>query len=167
MGRQINYYMEHESFLQAAQLALDCGCEIVKQDLDIRPTKVIRTRNISAITPGDWMFWFYVPEAGRLVIKTDESGERVEHGYLRESGSVLIEAGVSFIDEEKKTISRSRLYIQSGHYDENNVWIPRLKCVDDIYNKLVRRVKKLTTYDGFNYRTEYCARLLDEGYNTH
>lgn len=102
MGRQINYYMEHESFLQVAQLALDCGCEIVKQDLDIRPTKVIRTRDISAITPGDWMFWFYVPEAGRLVIKTDKSGERVEHGYLRESGSVLIEAGVSFIDEEKK-----------------------------------------------------------------
>lgn len=53
MGRQINYYMEHESFLQVAQLALDCGCEIVKQDLEIRPTTVIRTRDISAITPGD------------------------------------------------------------------------------------------------------------------
>lgn len=166
MGRQINYYMEHESFLQVAQMALDCGCEIVKQDLDIRPTRVIRTRDISAITPGDWMFWLYVLEAGKLVIKTDESGERVDRGFC-ESGNALIEAGVSLILEDEKQIRRSRLYVQSGYYDANGEWIPRPKCVDVIYNKLVRRVKKLTTYDGFNYRTEYCARLLDEGYNTH
>lgn len=65
MGRQINYYMEYESFLQVARLALDCGCEIIKEDLSVRPTTVIRTRDIAAITPNDWMFWFYVPEAGR------------------------------------------------------------------------------------------------------
>lgn len=164
MGRQINYYMEYESFLQVAQLALDCGCEIVKQNLDIRPTTVIRTRDISAITPNDWMFWFYVPEAGKLEIKTYECGERVEHGFS-ESGNALIEAGVSFIDEEKKTISRSRLYVSSGYYDGSGAWIPRPKCVDAVYNKLMRRVKKLTAYDGFNYRTEYCAKLFDEGYN--
>lgn len=166
MGRQINYYMEHESFLQVAQLALECGCEIVKQDLDVRPTTVIRTHDISAITPDDWMFWFYVPEAGQLITKTYDCGERVDHGFC-ESGNALIEAGVSLIREDEKLIRRSRLYVQSGYYDANGEWIPRLKCVDAVYNKLVRRVKKLTSYDGFCYRTEYCARLLDEGYNTH
>lgn len=112
------------------------------------------------------MFWFYVPEAGRLVIKTDESGERVDHGFCA-SGNALIEAGVSFISEDERQIRRSRLYVSSGYFDGSGAWIPRPKCVDAVYNKLVRRVKKLTTYDGFNYRTEYCARLLDEGFNTH
>lgn len=166
MGRQINYYMEHESFLQVAQLALDCGCEIIKEDLNVRPTTVIRTRDISTITPNDWMFWFYVPEAGKLEIKTDERGERVDHGFC-ESGNALIEAGVSYIREDERQIRRSRLYVQSGYFDGSDVWIPRPKCVDAVYNKLVRRVKKLTIYDGFSYRTEYCARLLDEGYNTY
>ncbi len=166
MGRQINYYMEHESFLQVAQLALECGCEIVKQNLDIRPTTVVRTRDISAITPNDWMFWFYIPEAGRLATKTYECGERVEHSFS-ESGNALIEAGVSLIREEEKKIRSSRLYVQSGYCDGNGVWIPRPKCVDAVYNKLVRRVKKLTTYDGFYYHTEYCAKLLEQGYNTH
>lgn len=156
--------MERESFLQVAQLALECGCEIVKEDLNVRPTTVIRTRDISAITPNDWMFWFYVPEAGRLETNTYDCGERVEHGFS-ESGNALIEAGVSLIREEEKVITRSRLYVQSGYWNVNDVWIPRPKCVDEIYNKLVRRVKKLTVYDGFNYRTEYCAKLFDEGYN--
>lgn len=164
MGRQINYYMEYESFLQVARLALDCGCEIIKEDLSVRPTTVIRTRDIAAITPNDWMFWFYVPEAGALETKTLDCGERVEHSFS-ESGNTLIEAGVSLIREEEKTIGRSRLYVQSGYYDSNDVWVPRPKCVDAVYNKLVRFVKKLTTYDGFNYISEYCAKLFDNGYN--
>ncbi|MDE6729096.1 MAG: hypothetical protein K2J80_14340 [Oscillospiraceae bacterium] len=165
MGRQINYYMEHESFLQIAQLALECGCEIVKEDLSVRPTTVIRTLDITAITPNDWMLWFYVPEAGRLVIKNYDCGERVEHGFS-ESGNALIEAGVSLIREEEKEIRRSRLYVSSGYFDGNGVWIPRPKCVDAVYNKLMRHVKKLTAYDGFCYITEHCAGLLGEGYNT-
>ena len=166
MGRQINYYMEYESFLQIAQLALECGCEIIKEDLNVRPTTVIRTRDISAITPSDWMFWFYVPEAGQFATKMYECGERVEHSFS-ESGNALIEAGVSIILEDEKRIRRSRLYVQSGYYNSNDVWIPRPKCVDAVYNKLVRRVKKLTAYDGFGYITEYCAKLLDENYKTY
>ena len=166
MGRQINYYMEHESFLQVARIALECGCEIVKEDLNVRPTTVIRTRDITAITPRDWMFWFYVPEAGELVTNNYECGERVDHGFS-ESGNALIEAGVSLILEDEKKVRRNRLYVPSGYYDGNGVWIPRPKCVDKIYNKLVRQVKKLTTYDGFCYYTEYCSGLIDNGYNTY
>lgn len=164
MGRQINYYMERESFLQVAQLALDCGCEIIKENLSVRPTTVIRTRDIAAITPNDWMFWFYVPEAGQLATNTYEYGERLDRSFS-ESGNALIEAGVSLIHEEEKTISRNRLYVQSGYYDASGVWVPRPKCVDAVYNKLARCVKKLTVYDGFFYVTEYCRKLFNEGYN--
>ena len=163
MGRQINYYMEHESFLQIAQLALECGCEIVKQDLKACPSTVVRTRDISAITPSDWILWFYVPEAGKLAATISESGERVDHGYT-ESGSALIEAGVSLILEDKKIIRRSRLYVISGYYDSSGEWIPRPKCVDAVYGKLMRRVKKLTEYNGSYYVTEHCAKLFDEGF---
>lgn len=163
MGRQINYYMEHESFLQVAQLALDGGCEIIKENLDVRPTTVLRTRDISMIKPDDWHFWFYVPEAGEFAVKTYDCGERAEHSFS-ESGNALIEAGVSLVLDDEKEIRRARLYVQSGYYDSGGVWIPRPKCVDAVYNKLVRRVKKLTTYDGFYYVTEHCQKLFDEGY---
>ena len=163
MGRQINYYMDHKSFLQIARLALDCGCEIVKQDLNARPSKVIRTRDISAITPSDWILWFYVPEAGKLATTVSESGERVDHGYT-ESGNALIESGVSLILEDEKIIRQNRLFVISGYYDSSGEWIPRPKCVDMIYGKLMRRVKKLTEYNGRYYVTERCSELFDEGY---
>ena len=34
MGKQINYWMDYDSFLLLAQKALDLGCRIVKEDLD-------------------------------------------------------------------------------------------------------------------------------------
>lgn len=164
MGRQINYYIEHESILQIAELALECGCEIIKENLEVRPTRVIRTRDISLLKPNDWHFWFYVPEAGKFAVKKYDCGERVDHSFS-ESGNSLIEAGVSLVLDDEKEIRRNRLYVQSGYYDSNGVWVPRPKCVDAVYNKLVRRVKKLTAYDGFYYVTEHCQKLFDEGYN--
>lgn len=163
MGRQINYYMEHESFLQVAQLALDCGCEIIKNDLKARPATVVCSCDISTITPSDWILWFYVPEAGQLATVTTDIGERVDHGYT-ESGSALIEAGVSLILKDEKIIRRNRLYVSSGYYNSGGEWIPRPKCVDAIYGKLMRRVKKLTEYNGSYYVTEYCTKLFKEGY---
>lgn len=163
MGRQINYYMEHESFLQIAQLALEFGCEIVKNDLKSRPATVVRTRDISAITPSDWILWFYVPEAGSLAVTTTDIGECVDHGYT-ESGSALIEAGVSLILKDEKIIRQNRLFVISGYYGISGEWIPRPKCVEAIYGKLMRRVKKLTEYNGRYYVTEYCAKLFDEGF---
>ena len=158
--------MEYESFLEVARLALECGCEIVKENLDVPPTTVLRTPHISAIAPRDWQFWFYVPEAGDLIINTLDCGERVDNGFS-ESGNSLIEAGTSPIQNDEKLIKRSRLYVQSGYYDSGGVWIPRPKCVDAVYNKLVRRVKKLTAYDGFVYSTEYCEKLFAEGYKSY
>ena len=32
MGKQINYYMEYESFVHIAEKALEMGCEIIKRD---------------------------------------------------------------------------------------------------------------------------------------
>lgn len=33
LGKQINYYIEYDSFVLLAQKALDLGCKIIKEDL--------------------------------------------------------------------------------------------------------------------------------------
>ena len=38
MGKQINYYMEYESFLLVAEKALELGCEIIR-DRDGRTSR--------------------------------------------------------------------------------------------------------------------------------
>lgn len=182
MGKQINYYMDYESFLQVAQLALECGCIIIKEDLKSRPTKVIQSRDISVVTRDCWDYYFYLPEAGELIINTYEIGERLDHGTGK-GGNALIEAGFMIIREDTKEIRSNRMYAATGYYEEDGTWIPRSDCLTKVYNKLVRLVKKLAPYTEITdtitrtdrehhlekkkwshkeYVTDYCLRLRNE-----
>lgn len=58
----------------------------------------------------------------------------------------VIEAGFSFIHDNEKKITRSRLFAISGYYDETGEYIARLECLTRIYQKLVRIVKKTAPY---------------------
>ncbi len=145
MGKQINYYMDYESFLKVAQLALDCGCIIIKEDLKSRPARVIQSRDISVVTKDCRDYYFYLPEAGDIVINTYEIGERLSHGTGKE-GNALIEAGFMVIWEERKEIRSNRLYVTTGYYEDDGMWVPRPECLTKVYNKLVRLVKKLAPY---------------------
>lgn len=108
----------------------------------------------------------------------------VDNGYSS-SGITLIEAGYSFISQEKKIIRRARLYCITDYYDENGNLIKRPECVTKIYNALARYVKKLAPYteltDTFvsmnndtylqeieykhkEYISEYCLKLRESGY---
>ena len=49
MGKQINYWMDYDSFLLVAQRAVDLGCTVVKEDLKLG--KVIESKDIGIITP--------------------------------------------------------------------------------------------------------------------
>ena len=42
MGKQINYWMDYDNFLLVAQMAVDLGCTVVKEDLKLG--KVIESR---------------------------------------------------------------------------------------------------------------------------
>lgn len=164
MGRQINYYIEYESFLEIAQAALECGCIIIKQDLKSRPSKVFQSRDISIVTKDCWHYYFYLPEAGSVRTKTYDYGERIDYGY-NECGNAMIEAGFSIVREEKKEIRGERLFVMTGYYDDSGSWIPRPNCLNKVYNKLVRLVKKLAPNKDKEYVSDYCLKLhKEQGY---
>lgn len=48
MGKQINYYMDYDSFLKVAQVALDEGCLILTDEFSSE--KEIPTNDISLIS---------------------------------------------------------------------------------------------------------------------
>lgn len=70
MGKQINYWMDYDSFLLLAQKALDLGCRIVKEDLDAG--KVTQSNDIGIVTPyGKYKrigYYFHLPEAGEIKV---------------------------------------------------------------------------------------------------
>ena len=169
MGKQINYYMEYESFVHIAEKALEMGCEIIKRDE--KANKIIRSTSADIITRDCRNYHFHIPEAGEFAVKTTPDGLKyVDSGYSA-SGAALIEAGYSYINTEEKRISRNRLYCISGYYDENESLVKRPDCVTKIYNSLARFVKKLApavddrgNYNYKEYATPYCLELKKNGY---
>ena len=140
MGKQINYYMEYESFLKVAQKALDLGAIVLKRTSD---GKILQASDLSLITPDYGRYVFFFPQFGPLVIRDLENGQQKLDGFATASGNAMIEAGFSRC--EGRNINGARLYIQSGYYS-NQVLISRSAEMTSVYEKLVRVVKKLTNY---------------------
>ena len=55
----------------------------------------------------------------------------------------MIQASFSKKNDKTKIITRGRLFVISGYYDEQDEYISRPECVTKIYNKLVGIVKKI------------------------
>lgn len=143
MGKQINYWMDYESFCVLAKDAILLGCVIVKSD--INTGKVVQSTDVSIVTKDCYHYYFYLPSAGPLKIKKYGEIEQVDCIY-NETSNAVIEAGYSRIWDEKKRIDRQRLFLATGYYNENEEFIYRPDTIVDVYNKLVRKVKKLAPY---------------------
>ena len=141
MGKQINYWLKYEEFLKIAQTALDCGCVIIKPDSGKR--KYGQTLDI--ITEDKCRYYFYLPEAGTLMSQQIPFQSEQMIGY-NAAGNTVIEAGFSSIYDNKKEITRSRLFVISGYYNETGEYIARPKCLTQTYQKLVRIVKRIAPY---------------------
>lgn len=139
MGKQINYYMEYESFLRLAEKALSLGCEIIR---DTHADSIVRGHSLDVVTPDVIRYYFRVPEAGDITSGTDLDGRQYVN-TTPESGNCLIEAGFSKIWHEEKRIGRNRLYSSTGYYDAGGTFIYRPACVTKVYNALARYAKKL------------------------
>lgn len=176
MGKQINYWMDYDSFCELAAMAVDLGCTIVKKDNDTK--RVIQSKEIAIITRDCYKYYFYVPDAGELRIANNQFGEYIDKGYS-ETQNAIIEAGYSRISDERKQICRERLYSVTGFYKDEE-YISRPACVEEIYKKLVRKVKKLAPYTELvdvykfgeaeyvhkEYVTQQCLELRNrEGYS--
>lgn len=141
MGKQINYYMGYQEFQLIVQKALECGCKILKS-VD---GKMVQGESVDFVTEAEERYYFYLPAAGELCVRTLLNGMETVGGY-NASGNVVIEADYSIINQDSKRISRARLYVTSGYYDEQGQWVARQDCLEKVYNKLVRVVKKVAPY---------------------
>ncbi|MCR4645580.1 MAG: hypothetical protein K5695_09265 [Oscillospiraceae bacterium] len=181
MGKQINYYMEYESFLRLAENALSLGCEII---WDTHADSIVRGCSLDVVTPDVIRYYLRVPEAGDITVGTDLNGRQYVD-TAPASVSCLIEAGFSKIWHEEKHIGRNRLYCSTGYYDAGGTFIDRPECVTKVYNALARYVKKIApltetlemrisiadeTYlqevehRSKQYLTAYCLQLQQAGY---
>lgn len=152
MGKQLNYWMDYDSFLLVARKAVDLGCTIVKEDLN--SGKVIESSDVSIVTQDEKHYYFHLLDAGDIKIHSVNGKERLNRGF-NASSNAIIEAGYSFIVNEptgpcghryKKEIRRTRIYCIMGYYDENNEYIQRPECLTKVYDSLARYVKKLAPY---------------------
>lgn len=155
MGKQINYYMEYESFLLVAEKALELGCEIVRD----YGGKVVRGYSTDLIIKDNILYCFHVPEAGEIAMEERHGKTYVKRGY-NASGASIIEAGFSCIRPEKKEIQSNRLFCISDYFDEDGNLIKRPDCVTKIYESLARYVKKIAPYTELEH---YVANPIYEG----
>ena len=171
MGKQINYYMGCEEFRELAVLAVESGCVILRNDF-IDGRWAVDRGGPELVEPGRYRYFFYLPEAGPLVIRDLPNGRCVDDGYTA-TGNALIEAGYSRIrEEEPRGIGSARLFVISGYYNEAEDWIPRPDCLTKLYEKLARRAKKLAPYtqlEGWQYKVYVSPALRPllerEGYD--
>ena len=171
MGKQINYWMDYDSFCQLANLALSLGCIIIKEDSD--NGKIVKASDSSIITKDCYRYYFYFSDAGPLKIKKVENRELIDR-FNTETGNAIIEAGYSQVIDAKKQIRRERLYLTTGYYNKNDEFIYRPDFMVEIYNKLARKVKKLAPYTELStmvnveewihkeYLTPYCLQLINK-----
>ena len=171
MGKQINYWMDYDSFCELSKSALTLGCIIVKSDMNTG--KVVQSTDISIVTKDCFNYYFYLPSAGPLKIKKYEECEMVDR-LFNETGNAVIEAGYSRIWDDKKRVDRNRLYLTTGYYNENDEFVYRPDSIVDVYNKLARKVKKLAPYTELidihngkewihkEYVSKYCLNLRDK-----
>ncbi len=136
MGKQVNYYMNYESFLQVAQAAIDSGCLIIRRE---HSEEIIKpTSDISVVTPECSTYFFYLPELGELAYKTDIHGKYFIDYSFNQTGLAVIEASFS-----KNSETRARLYVMTGFYDQDGHWVARSERITKVYDKLARKAKKV------------------------
>jgi hypothetical protein len=147
MGKQINYYMEYDSFVLLAKKAVELGCEI----LPFSAETLKRGCSLDIVSKEELNYCFHVPEAGEIKTEQRWGKEHVVRGY-NASGVTVIEAGFSYIDSKDKHITRARIYCITDYFDADGNLIKRPDCVTKVHESLARYVKKLAPYTEVEYK---------------
>ena len=140
MGKQVNYEMNYDSFLQLAQFALEAGCMIIRNDHS--EEKQIPRKDISAVTPDCHNYYFYIPELypiRKIKHRKDCNGTYYLADTLFSPFSLaLIEASFS-----TAVVKQARVYVTTGYYDKNETWFARPDLLTKTYDRIARKAKKL------------------------
>ncbi len=140
MGKQLNYIMDFENFKKLSQYALELGCLILYKNHTEKPS--LPSTDLSVVISDYNSYYFYIPElfpSDKITYGIDCYGKY----YLNDTSFSpfslsLIEAEFSQNDKDP-----ARIYVTTGYYDENEIWIARPELLTKTYEKLARRAKKL------------------------
>lgn len=94
MGKQLNYWMDYDSFVLLAKKALELGFVIYRRKADENGKLVFGT-NIDVVAKDEKDYFFHLPEAGEIVISVCNGRETVNHG-IGKGSNAIIEAGKAF-----------------------------------------------------------------------
>jgi len=136
MGKQLNYIMTYECFLQLAQTATDAGFLILRREYTEEPQ--IPSSDLSVVTPECSSYWFYLPELGDLTFKTNNDGLYYPDYGFNPLGLAMMEAGFS-----RHSSDRARIYVMTGFYDERGQWQARSDRMTKAYAKIERKARNL------------------------
>lgn len=129
MGKQIEYYSEMDSYMLIVNKAIELGLKIITKD-----------NNIIASIEEDNIYneikYFYLEEAGSLKLR--------ENGIIDILESPIIEANPPYTNDGK--VYKSRLWVSSGFWMNEDIFIKRDKMLEKKYDAIVRYLKKITNY---------------------
>lgn len=154
MGKQKNYYIDRETFLNLAEVALRCGCSILRQTDE----GIISAKDTSIITEDCRKYYFYLPMAGEL--DWDKP-----LGCYNENGNVTIEASYT-PPAEDGLLKRGRMYMVNGYAAPDGSFVDRPECLAKLYRKLFVGIKQYTKFisvpaDRMSLRLNYYADTTD------
>jgi hypothetical protein len=186
MGKQINFYMEENTYKQIVEKALSMGFVVLYQECVGGKPKHWEYEYHWYETMPDFPFdkghYFHNPALGGFR-NTLDNKEYLTWEEIKERKLLLgcmfapmIEARCSYVSHENKIIGSTRLYISSDYYDYQGTLVKQNEAFVKQYDSLVRIVKKLAIKREFpcappyadcvrkEYMTDYMLGLFKNGY---
>lgn len=133
MGKQVNYTMNHATFLQLAQFALDLGCMIIRADHTEEPS--YPSADIAVVAPECQNYLFYLPELYPM--------DQIKHAKDRGGKYYLADTFSSLFSLSIIEAGLYRVYVTTGFYDADGKWLARPEKLTRIYDKIARKARKL------------------------
>ena len=186
MGKQINYYVDENSYKQVVEKALSMGFVVLYEEC-------------VGGKPGHWEYeyhwydtmpnfpfnethYFFNPALGSFRNTLDNkeylTWEEIKERklFLGCMFAPMIEASCSLVSDKDKFMVSNRLYIRSDYYDSQDLLVKQSEAFLKQYDSLVRTIKKLAPRRKIpclppyqdcvrnEYMTDYMFKLHQNGY---
>lgn len=164
MSKQINFYIENEIEENLIQQLFNEGFVIVSEDLDNK--ELVTYEEFQKVNSKAYIMYLYKKDFGKLIIDK-ECEFRLD--FLR---SPIIELTRTLIKNDKKIITRGRLWVETKYYDENGKMIIKDSNLTKEYNSLVKWIKTNVPFQEVTkgeyvikeYITENIKSLVESGF---
>ncbi|MBE5797223.1 MAG: hypothetical protein E7327_07590 [Clostridiales bacterium] len=144
-SKQINYYMDYESFRLLAQKALDEGCSILLNELTDAPQ--CPARDLRIVTPEHTRYFFCAPGFEPEFVRARDGRFYPDLSDMRMV--MMLEAGYSAVQPDG-LITRERLFSASNAVVGFRL-VPRPAEVGRLYDTLARLVRRLAPLRAYTH----------------